>query len=96
MTEIDERDTKKQGEVTRPRKLELKRTVETGQVRQSFAHGRSKMVTVEVRKKRTYSPDARGRPSEAPGNLEREGHEGRPSGGTLGRMASLARVRPSD
>ncbi|MGE5504731.1 MAG: translation initiation factor IF-2 [Actinomycetota bacterium] len=38
-----------------PGKLELKKTVETGQVRQSFSHGRSKVVTVEVRKKRTFS-----------------------------------------
>ena len=29
---------------------------ETGQVRQSFSHGRSKTVTVEVRKKRTVLP----------------------------------------
>jgi translation initiation factor IF-2 len=34
-------------------KLELKKTVETGQVRQSFSHGRSKTVTVEVKRKRT-------------------------------------------
>ncbi len=33
-------------------KLELKKTVEAGQVRQNFSHGRSKSVTVEVRKKR--------------------------------------------
>src|SRR5512147_2606511 len=64
MTETDEREVKNQGEPNRPRKLELKKTVETGQVRQSFAHGRSKMVTVEVRKKRTYAADARGRMSE--------------------------------
>jgi len=38
-----------------PGKLELKKTVESGQVRQSFSHGRSKVVTVEVRKKRTFS-----------------------------------------
>jgi translation initiation factor IF-2 len=38
-----------------PGKLELKKTVETGQVRQSFSHGRSKTVTVEVRKKRTFA-----------------------------------------
>ncbi|MCF8500491.1 MAG: translation initiation factor IF-2 [Rhodospirillum sp.] len=31
-------------------KLELKKSVETGQVRQSFSHGRSKVVQVEVRK----------------------------------------------
>ena len=64
MTETDEREVRSQGEPNRPRKLELKKTVETGQVRQSFAHGRSKMVTVEVRKKRTYAADARGRLSE--------------------------------
>ena len=31
-------------------RLELKKTVETGMVRQSFSHGRSKAVTVEVKK----------------------------------------------
>src|SRR5262249_8726914 len=39
-----------------PRKpLSLKRTVESGHVRQSFSHGRSKSVVVEKRKKRTIS-----------------------------------------
>ncbi|MFO1145218.1 MAG: translation initiation factor IF-2 [Rhodospirillales bacterium] len=65
MTDIDERNPKKQAEGGQSRRLELKKTVETGQVRQSFAHGRSKMVTVEVRKKRTFAPDARSRPSDA-------------------------------
>jgi len=54
--------------LARPGKLELKKTVETGQVRQNFSHGRSKMVAVEVRKKRTYAPDAGGHMAEvAPG-----------------------------
>jgi translation initiation factor IF-2 len=35
--------------------LELKKTVEKGRVRQSFSHGRSKEVKVEVRRKRTIS-----------------------------------------
>src|SRR5215472_7568336 len=39
-------------------KLELRKPVETAQVRQSFSHGRSKTVTVEVRKKRTLTPGA--------------------------------------
>ena len=39
-------------------RLELRKGVETGQVRQSFSHGRSKTVTVEVRKKRTLVPGA--------------------------------------
>ena len=37
-------------------RLELRKGVETGQVRQSFSHGRSKTVTVEVRKKRVIGP----------------------------------------
>ncbi len=47
---------KKKLSLSRPGKLELKKTVEGGQVRQSFSHGRSKVVTVEVRKKRTFRP----------------------------------------
>src|SRR4051812_28746684 len=40
-------------------RLELKaRPVEAGQVRQSFSHGRSKTVQVEVRKKRVFTPGA--------------------------------------
>jgi len=64
MTEIEEHDQKAAGELARPRKLELKKTVETGQVRQNFSHGRSKMVTVEVRKKRTYAADPGGKMTE--------------------------------
>src|SRR6185295_14656625 len=41
-------------------KLELKKTEKAGQVRQSFSHGRSKAVTVEVRKKRTFAQTADG------------------------------------
>jgi translation initiation factor IF-2 len=61
MTETNEQEGKKVLSLSRPKKLELKKTVESGQVRQSFSHGRSKMVQVEVRKKRTYAPDAGGR-----------------------------------
>ena len=35
-----------------PRRLEIKKTVGSGQVRQSFSRGRSKAVQVEVKKKR--------------------------------------------
>ncbi len=61
MTETNEQEGKKLLGLSRPKKLELKKTVESGQVRQSFSHGRSKMVQVEVRKKRTYAADAGGR-----------------------------------
>lgn len=76
MTDIDERDRKKQSEGKQPRRLELKKTVETGQVRQSFAHGRSKMVTVEVRKKRTFAPEARGRSLDGARGHHRDGGPG--------------------
>ncbi|MGI9385608.1 MAG: translation initiation factor IF-2 [Methyloligellaceae bacterium] len=36
--------------------LNLKRTVESGHVRQSFSHGRTKSVLVEKKKKRTITP----------------------------------------
>ena len=48
-------------------RLELRKNVETGQVRQSFSHGRSKTVTVEVRKKRTLGlPPEPGRAEATP------------------------------
>ena len=42
----------------RSKTLSLKRTVESGQVRQSFSHGRSKSVLVEKRRKRTVNSGA--------------------------------------
>ena len=64
MTDTNEQEANEQ-EQKRPltlgrsgARLELRRPVETGQVRQSFSHGRSKTVTVEVRKKRTVVPGA--------------------------------------
>lgn len=59
MTQNNEQDGKLT--LSRPGRLELKKTVETGQVRQSFSHGRTKSVTVEVRKKRTFERGASGR-----------------------------------
>src|SRR3954464_3417848 len=44
--------------------LSLKRSAETGVVRQSFSHGRSKQVVVEVKKRRI--PGAEGKPELAP------------------------------
>ena len=45
-------------------KLELRKPIETGQVRQSFPHGRTKTVQVEVRKKRSV-----GAPPEKPAEV---------------------------
>ncbi|MEX0758033.1 MAG: IF-2-associated domain-containing protein, partial [Tistlia sp.] len=55
-TENESQEAKKPLTLNRPKKLELKKTVETGQVRQSFSHGRTKTVQVEVKRKRTYRP----------------------------------------
>ncbi|MHA1537519.1 MAG: translation initiation factor IF-2, partial [Alphaproteobacteria bacterium] len=57
-------DAKKPLSLSRPGKLELKKTVATGQVRQSFSHGRSKTVTVEVKKRRTFARDSGGQMAE--------------------------------
>ncbi|MDQ2879062.1 MAG: IF-2-associated domain-containing protein, partial [Pseudomonadota bacterium] len=43
--------------------LGLKRTVETGKVKQSFSHGRSNTVVVEVKRRRILGPG--GAPAEA-------------------------------
>ncbi|WP_343896281.1 translation initiation factor IF-2 associated domain-containing protein, partial [Craurococcus roseus] len=40
-------------------RLELGKTVDAGSVRQSFSHGRSKTVQVEVVKKRVVAPGQR-------------------------------------
>ena len=64
MSESDETDKKDSLTLRRPGRLELRKTVETGQVRQSFSHGRSKVVTVEVRRKRTFALGKGGRMTE--------------------------------
>jgi translation initiation factor IF-2 len=47
-------------------RLELGRTVDAGSVKQSFSHGRTKVVQVEVRKKRTLGPAPTPAPVVAP------------------------------
>src|SRR5215212_10243096 len=58
MTEANEQEQKRPLTLRSGGSLGLRRPVETGQVRQSFSHGRSKQVTVEVRKKRVITPGA--------------------------------------
>ena len=81
--ETDERARKKPLSLAQPEKLEIKKTVEGGQVRQSFSHGRSKVVAVEVRRKRTYALDQSGEATEV-----REGGEATPASGA----ATIARA----
>ena len=45
---------KKRLTLSRPPKVELKKTETAGNVRQNFSHGRTKTVAVEVRRKRTF------------------------------------------
>ncbi|MBV8705376.1 MAG: translation initiation factor IF-2 [Acetobacteraceae bacterium] len=60
-------------------RLELGRTVDAGSVRQSFSHGRSKVVQVEVRKKR--APAAPPAPGSTPAPAARPPASGRSGSG---------------
>jgi translation initiation factor IF-2 len=75
MTEAKEEEKKKPLTLSGPGTLELKKTVLGGQVRQSFSHGRSKMVAVEVRKKRSYAQDAGGKMTKVEKPIEVEVEE---------------------
>ena len=92
MTEANEQEANEQ-EQKRPltlgrggTRLELRRPIETGQVRQSFSHGRSKTVTVEVRKKRTLVPGS----APEPGRPEPAAPAGASPGAT-----TVARAQPA-
>ena len=63
MTEANEQEQKRPLTLRSGGTLGLRRPIETGQVRQSFSHGRSKQVTVEVRKKRVIAPGTAPEPS---------------------------------
>src|SRR5476649_1782574 len=66
MSESNDQDGGKGRLSLRPAgRMELGRTVDAGSVRQSFSHGRSKVVQVEVRKTRT-PPAGPGRPNAPP------------------------------
>ncbi|MBB6254930.1 translation initiation factor IF-2 [Nitrospirillum iridis] len=79
MTDTSDQDRKKLS-LTGRGKLELKKTVDAGSVRQSFSHGRTKTVAVEVKRKRTFEQGAR--PGVADGGAAaRAAAEGRPAQG---------------
>ena len=59
-SETEEQKPKGKLSLSRPGRLELNKTIKAGQVRQSFSHGRSKAVAVEVRRKRTFKQTADG------------------------------------
>ncbi|WP_232315184.1 translation initiation factor IF-2 associated domain-containing protein, partial [Oceanibaculum pacificum] len=63
MSKDTEQEGKKVLSLSGRGRLSLNKNVEAGQVRQSFSHGRSKAVTVEVKRKRSIG--GTGRPDEA-------------------------------
>ncbi len=65
MSETREPEEKKSLTLASPRRLELKKTVGSGEVRQSFSHGRTRTVQVEVKKKRTISGETPASPPPA-------------------------------
>ena len=66
MSEGNDQDTGKGRLSLRPAgRMELGRTVDAGSVRQSFSHGRTKVVQVEVRKKRAPGSPAAAAPAPA-------------------------------
>jgi translation initiation factor IF-2 len=94
-TSKDKEKTKKPLSLARPGRLEIKKTVEQGQIRQSFSHGRSKAVTVEVRRKRTYAATESGDMAEVVAGQDAAiGTEEKEAGPKLtsGEMAVRARV----
>ncbi len=60
MTDSNDNTKKDTLKVTNPGRLQLTKTVESGKVKQNFTHGRSKSVTVEVRKTRTFAQGTTG------------------------------------
>src|SRR5947209_13709569 len=77
MSDTNDTDTGKSRLSLRPAgRAEVGRTVDAGSVRQSFSHGRSKVVQVEVRKKR--SPVAPPAPT-APVTVTPASQPGRPA-----------------
>ena len=63
MSDIDNKEKPKLG-ARAP--LGLKRTVETGKVKQSFSHGRSNTVVVEVKRRRVLGRPGEMEPTPAP------------------------------
>ena len=60
MTDSNDNAKKDTLKVANPGRLQLTKTVESGKVKQNFTHGRSKTVTVEVRKTRTFTQGSTG------------------------------------
>ncbi len=89
MIDTGNTDDKKPLGLKQPGRLELRKTVETGEVRQSFSHGRSKAVTVEVKRKRMFKPGVGGGMAEI-----RPAPAARPAGGDAAKQPATVK-RPA-
>lgn len=66
ITDMSEKEENEKADEQKPGKtLSLKRTVDSGQVRQNFSHGRTKSVQVERKRKRMVTPGSAGASSAA-------------------------------
>ena len=85
MSETNDQDTNKGRLSLRPvGRTEGGRTVDAGSVRQSFSHGRSKVVQVEVRKKRAPQPGQPGAAGHTGGTGSGGAAPGSPNANALG------------
>ena len=91
MSETNEPDEKKPLTLSGRGKLDMKKPpAAAGQVRQSFSHGRTKTVTVEVKKKRT--PGRPQRIDEAPKRVAKEATHSATEAGDGGQRTGRPRV----
>ena len=90
LTEPTEKEGRPKLTLATPGRVELKKTVESGQVRQSFSHGRSKAVAVEVKKKRIFKPTTAGRMAEV-----KPAFDAKPALEATATAAAAAAVRPT-
>jgi translation initiation factor IF-2 len=97
MTDTKEQDRNPRISLSRPAgRLELTKTVDSGMVRQSFSHGRSKSVAVEVKRKRQLKSPGTGAPRSpegAGGAVARAGEAVQPPAGPVLRRDDRAAAR---
>ena len=94
MTDNNEQENKRPLSLGRPGgRLELRKPIETGQVRQSFPHGRSKTVQVEVRRKRAPGPGGVEKP-ETPAGPQTGAPQPAPSGQSAASAKRTPMVMP--
>ncbi|MFN3449127.1 MAG: translation initiation factor IF-2 associated domain-containing protein, partial [Roseococcus sp.] len=79
MSDQNDQDSAKNRLSLRPAgRLEIGKTVDAGSVRQSFSHGRSKVVQVEVVKKRAPAASGAGGAAPSAGTLRAPAASGAP------------------